>query len=66
LKQFVAELSLENLVLSYVEKAALVALVRSSPLPRRQVLAQLGPVKSTSHRTYAATAKLTVEHLPAA
>jgi putative transposase len=32
------------------EKAALVALVRSSPLPRRQALAQLGLPKSTYYR----------------
>ena len=32
------------------EKAALVALVRSSPLPRRQVLAQLGLPKPTYYR----------------
>jgi hypothetical protein len=32
------------------EKAALVALVRSSPLPRRQGLAQLGLPKSTYYR----------------
>ena len=32
------------------EKAALIALVRSSPLPRRQALAQLGLAKSTYYR----------------
>lgn len=64
LKQLVAELSLQNLVLKkngrprarlrprYArmeagEKAALIALVRASPLPRKQVLAQLGLPKCT-------------------
>ena len=36
--------------MSVGEKAALVALVRSSSLPRRQVLAQLGLPKTTYYR----------------
>ena len=64
LKQLVAELSLEVLVLKKNrhprvplrprharmnpgEKASLVALVRASPLPRQQVLAQLGLARSS-------------------